>query len=41
LVWNAFRVGLGVYWGLLLYLGFGLHEGFGCCWVFIWGFFYI
>jgi hypothetical protein len=30
---------LGVYRVLLLYLSFGLHEGFGCCWVFIGGFF--
>jgi hypothetical protein len=32
---------LGVYWGLFLYLGFGLHEAFRCCWVFIGGFFCI
>jgi hypothetical protein len=32
---------LSVYWGLFLYLGFGVLEGFGCCWVFIEGFYCI
>jgi hypothetical protein len=28
--WVAFGASLGVYWGPLLYLGFGFHVGFGC-----------